>query len=429
MTKDVVMMEDHDGAYHAWKARGIKDRTLVHIDAHMDFGRLPDMDPEEILDVGGKEEIERILSRQPVWNPLSKRKEKLVHIGNYIYPAIKDGIVNKFYWVVPDPSWRTWRGRNRIKRNTNWHKDTIVSSLESLKTIEEPVLLDIDVDFMLTPFIWKDQSPGRNPWIFPQELVKQLNDKKIVFDVATISYSVNGGYTPLRFKYLGDELKSLLEGRRDYRQSEASVCFNSCLSHLNSRPPDRSRAKYFYQKAIDADKSYGCEFNNYGIIYQQNGRLKKAEQEYRNFLALDEDNPSVLTGLGYLSLLRRKQEKALDLFEKVLRCAPTDAAALFGKAAGFLSLKKHDEAEALFLKVSQASQDYPESYWWLARIAEKKHQIGSAIQFYKKAVLAGEEGPLVHLLLCRLYLINKNYLRAGEELRRFLHLLWRVQII
>ncbi|MFH0940410.1 MAG: UPF0489 family protein [Candidatus Omnitrophota bacterium] len=429
MTKDIILMEDHDQAYYTWRQMGLKGRTLVHIDAHMDFGRLPDMDPEELLSARNNEEIRRILARQPVWNPFSKKKEKLVHIGNYIYPAARDGIVNKFYWVVPSPSLRAWRGRNYIKRNLKWHKDVIVCSLETISNIKEPVLLDIDVDFMLTPYVWDDQSPERAPWILPRELVQKLSDMKIIFDVATISYSVNGGYTPLRFKYLGDELKSLLEGRQDYRESAASAYFNLCLSHLNSKPPDQDQAKYFYKKAIEADKNYGCEFNNYGIIYQQKGKLKKAQEEYEKFLALDEENPSILTGLGYLFLWRKqKNEAALHFFEKVLSKAPLNASALFGKAIGLMGQKKYTQAEALFLKVSEISSDYPESYWWLARLAEKSRRVDSAIQFYKKAVLAGEEGLKVHLLLCRLYLNKKNYFRAYEELKRFFYLLLIVRI-
>ncbi|MBI5873378.1 MAG: UPF0489 family protein [Candidatus Omnitrophica bacterium] len=412
---EILNIEDHDQAYYAWKQRGLKGRTLVHIDAHMDFGRIPDMDLEEIAKVEGRQEMEHLLSRQPAWNPYSKKKEKMVHIGNYIYPAMRDGIVDKFYWVVPDPSWRTRRGRNRIKRNINWNKDTIVSSLESLKTIEEPVLLDIDVDFMLTPFIWKDQGQDRTPWIFPQELVKQLNDKKIVFDIATISYSVNGGYTPLRFKYLGDELKSLLEGRQDYRQSEASVCFNSCLTYLNSRPPDLSKAQELYQKAVMADKTYGCAYNNYGIIFQEFGKLNEAKREYSRFLQLDQANIYALTGLGFISLWQKKYPDAQAFFQRALKVKPDHEAAIFGE--GILKFKAGEfrEAEERFLKVYV---EIPQALWWLACIAQREGRLGEVINYYKKAALAGEDGPLLHGRLALFYLKKRNFLRFAEEMHR-----------
>lgn len=32
---NVVLIEDHDGAYYAWKQAGITGRILLHIDAHL----------------------------------------------------------------------------------------------------------------------------------------------------------------------------------------------------------------------------------------------------------------------------------------------------------------------------------------------------------------------------------------------------------
>jgi hypothetical protein len=96
----IVMMEDHDQAYFAWKAAGVKDRTLVHIDAHIDFGWLPEKDLSEILEVNNLGELQSLLKQQPLWNPFKKQKNALVNIGNYIFPAFKEGIINKFYWVL-----------------------------------------------------------------------------------------------------------------------------------------------------------------------------------------------------------------------------------------------------------------------------------------------------------------------------------------
>ena len=39
---NVVMMEDHDGAYYAWKQAGFSGRTLLHIDAHIDWAWIGD---------------------------------------------------------------------------------------------------------------------------------------------------------------------------------------------------------------------------------------------------------------------------------------------------------------------------------------------------------------------------------------------------
>jgi hypothetical protein len=172
LPKTIVMMEDHDKAYYAWKDRGVCNRTLVHIDAHIDFGWIPEMDLNEIGSDGGS--LAGFKHDGPLLNPFLKSRTKMVHIGNYICPAIRDGMVNKFYWVVPDESWASFRGRKHIIKQLKQllkikkyaggkleqHKDRIrcrimntdliVCSLGNIPCIEEPVLLDIDVDFMLT---------------------------------------------------------------------------------------------------------------------------------------------------------------------------------------------------------------------------------------------------------------------------------------
>ncbi len=33
----VKLIEDHDQAYYIWKKAGLKNRPLIHIDAHIDF--------------------------------------------------------------------------------------------------------------------------------------------------------------------------------------------------------------------------------------------------------------------------------------------------------------------------------------------------------------------------------------------------------
>src|SRR2546425_5353721 len=98
----VVTMEDHDGAYYAWKRAGVTGRILLHIDAHIDWNWIADKDPHNLLDARGLDQVDSMLEDRCLWNLSERRSEELVHIGNYIYPALQEGIVKEFYWVVPD---------------------------------------------------------------------------------------------------------------------------------------------------------------------------------------------------------------------------------------------------------------------------------------------------------------------------------------
>jgi tetratricopeptide (TPR) repeat protein len=470
------MMEDHDRAYHVWKELDMRKKTLVHIDAHIDFGWLPEMNLQTILDVRNSRELDELLDKKPLWNPFAKDRRKMVHIGNYICPAIRDGMVEKFYWIVPDPTWRSARGQRSLRdtlrgilkvkqyvnKNLEIRKDCLycrihdtdifIMPLVGLAGLDEGVLLDIDVDFMLTPFVWNDIDPHRAPWIFPEQLVDNVRAKNMDIDALTISYSVNGGFTPVRFKHLGDELRSLFENRHDARAQEltllkrqslehekggryiesissyekaialggesASTCFNLSLLYLDKKN-DLCKARHLYRKAISLDKTYGLAYNNSGAIYLNQGKLRKAQAEYERFLCLDENNAHALSGLGYTMLGRKRYGEAVDLFDRALAMDAGDKRALFGKAMACLRLGRVKAAEDLFVKLVDISPDDSAVFWYLARISEKNGSAQKAVEYYKKAVMAGGEGPLVHLLLCRTYLKKGLYLRAFEEVERF----------
>lgn len=472
--KAIAMMEDHDKAYHAWQERDIRDRILVHVDAHIDFGWIPEIDLDEIGSDGI--DLNKSPKENPLLNPFLKSRRKMVNIGNYICPAIREGMVKKFYWVVPDTSFRSAQGLRHIIKQLKQilkikkyaggklsryadhlscrilDREVIVCSLENLERIEEPVLLDIDVDFMLTRHIWDDLNPQRWPWIFPEELFEKLVSKINAIDVLSIAYSVEGGFTPLKFKYLGDELRLFFEDglSADRRQmmlykrkallfekekkredaiktyelalsiddSDASVYFNLFLLHLDGVSRGSEKARYFYNQAIHRDRSYSTVYNNCGIIYLRYNRLKKAETEYKKFLRVNEFDANVLNGLGHICLAQRRYIKAQEFFDQCLSACKNYPEARLGKGIVIYKQGRLEEAEELFVDLKKDYLDETEVYWWLGCIAQKRGQVSSAIDNYKDAVLRGGEGPLVHLRLARLYLTKSFYYRALEELKR-----------
>ncbi|MCX5680260.1 MAG: tetratricopeptide repeat protein [Candidatus Omnitrophica bacterium] len=471
----IFMMEDHDRAYGVWKERGVRAGTLVHVDAHIDFGWIPEMDFDEI---GSPDADPRGPGGEgPLLNPFLKTRKKMVNIGNYICPAMREGLVGKFYWVVPDETWRSRRGVKYIVehlqrllaikryasgkfeihpnciRTSVFDKEVIACSLGSLERIEGPVLLDIDVDFMITRFIWDDLDPARTPWIFPEGLYERLAPKINDIEALTISYSVEGGFTPLRFKYLGDELRMLygedpvaekrkvMKCKRDALLQErngkypeavalyedalkmddrdASIYFNLSLCYQSPTMADMKKAGSFYREAVRLDKTYSTRFNNYGILYLQRGEFRKAEEYFRRLLKIDDTRAAALGGLGHIALHRKKYAEALSLFEDCLCLDGKYLGAGMGAAIAHFKSGSLDKARALFLELDVASPGDPEVSWWLGCIAEKTGEPPEAIEYYKRSVMLGGEGAAVHLRLSRLCLARGLYFRAFEELKRF----------
>jgi len=196
----VFTMEEHDEAYHIWQRMGVKDSVLVHIDAHMDFAWYPDNNPSELLESNSLEELDALLGATRIWSPSPDPKATAPHIGDYIYPAIKDRMVREFIWVTPDDFFASKKNISLLMKSIKDNlkdiphekihiilQDNIirarfkgcnitVCALDSLPSIYEPVLLDIDVDFFAADLACAENTAilhlkKRLPWIWPEELL------------------------------------------------------------------------------------------------------------------------------------------------------------------------------------------------------------------------------------------------------------------
>jgi hypothetical protein len=80
----IFVMENHDEAYRVWRDAGVRQKILVHIDAHDDLVWTPDQGP--------------------------------INIANFICPALKEDMVREVFWVVPDQTWEDARSRKHLVR-------------------------------------------------------------------------------------------------------------------------------------------------------------------------------------------------------------------------------------------------------------------------------------------------------------------------
>lgn len=426
------MMEDHDKAYDAWRDLGVRGRTLVHVDAHIDFGWVPETDMDEIRSIG----------EATLLNPFVKSRRRMMTIGNYIYPAMRDGFVDTFYWVVPTPTWGSARGRKAVmghlKRILSLRRyaggairsdadsircrvmghDLIVCCLETLPRIAGPVLLDIDTDFLVTPRIWDDLAPEREPWIYPAELCGTLAAKVPDADVLTVAYSVEGGFTPLRHKHLGDDVAARFGRDLPENARRAAEEFNASVRELRREGGDLTAAARHYREAVRLDKAYATAYNNYGILYLQKNMPARAAEEFERFLRIDPGNASVLNGLGHIALAKKRYAEAKAYFDRALARDAKHPDARLGSGVALARTGRHTEASALLRALAADRPDDPEAHWWLGWVAEKTGDADAAIRHYQDSVMRGDDAWPAHLRLARLYLMKRMYRRMREEIVR-----------
>jgi len=469
----VFLVENHDEAYPLWRASGAKHKTLIHVDAHHD-----------------------IWWAQP---------QAPISIANFISRALQEEIVREVYWVVPDRTWKSAKNRRHVIRHfqkiarqypgrrsraqiekkgisaTLLGKPLHICALDSLPLIEENVLLDIDVDFLLLPRVTygvNDPHPGL-PWCWPEELLARLNTRGLCADLATIAYSVEGGYTPLKWKYLGDELALRLrepgatglnlqgmvrmreaaqaDGRGElaaaeekYQQARALLPASAApmwhLAKLYSAMDRQREAQRMYQQALALDPSYRTAYNSTGAWSHWNKEFSAAEREHRRILELDPLDACAHLGLAWLGMREKKWSdveallrRALELDGGLLDAYRALGDVLVRQGRGEEAIRAYEESLKLALGghkalngpiVSSAEHahiadpDHWLTYLQLARLYDRKGATVEAICRYRMSAAGGCDGVILRGRLARLYLKQKDRAGAATETWQAIKLLF-----
>jgi tetratricopeptide (TPR) repeat protein len=375
----VDTVENHDAAYGVWKAAGVRHRTLIHLDAHHDMHWVAD--PRDIT------------------------------IGNFIARALAEDLLDAVYWVVPDGTW-TRAGLRAVRRHLRALRRTyptsgplrhrepffeaeligkrlIVCTLRNLPRLEQP-LLDIDVDYLIMPSAsFSADQHGAIPWCWPSDLVRRLTAAGVSSDLTTIAYSVEGGYTPLQWKHLGDELSALLsaadcnddrlaamqlmgegamlESRGDrpaaeryFLEAAAKVTTFAApwyrLSRLEAGEGRTADARAHFDRAVTIDSSYYTAYDGGGFWAWQHSRWDEAERAFHAVLSRDPEHEFALTGLGLLAARRKRWDQAERFARAALARNDTlvDAhrvlgAALAGRGRDRVALASYDRSLGLVL--------------------------------------------------------------------------------
>ena len=368
----IFCIENHDEAFAIWRDSGVRGRILVHIDAHHDMWWL--------------------------------RDRARMDIADFICPALQDGLVREVYWVVPDRSWQGARNRrhvlrmareilkgypgetglrvvarNRISAKVNG-KPLEICALDSLPLLREKVLLDIDTDYFLIPCVTYGErdEPAPLPWCWPDDLVRRLQVREVTTDLVTIAYSVEGGYTPLRWKYLGDELAlrlqhseaghsdfagmallrkgaeamqggKLADAEKDFREAQERLPTSAApslnLSLLCYRKGPLEEARNCHSRATELDPSYRTPFSTTGLWEYWKKHFSQAQAEFGRAAALDPSDATAQLGLGWLALQKKNWKEAEGYLRRATELDKNSLDAW--RELGRSFAKQHADAEAI----------------------------------------------------------------------------------
>lgn len=229
---ECLLFDDHSESLFHWRERGLSRLTCLHVDAHLDVME-DNFSPQALADLGATASF-KTLSRY--------RDDGILTCANYLYPALRSGLVERLIWIVPphilpgEPrtvsvlqelshwvdlplaDYRAFEESEGIVRGTLFGRDFLVctsQSVAALKLHECPnLVLDIDLDYFI-------RATDDVAWQTPHELCEQIGP--INPTAVTIATSVTGGYTPAWDQYLGPVCREVFGGSPQAHRRETRL--------------------------------------------------------------------------------------------------------------------------------------------------------------------------------------------------------------
>ncbi|MSR76710.1 MAG: tetratricopeptide repeat protein [Candidatus Omnitrophica bacterium] len=478
----VDLVDDHDEVYQLWKARGVYQAILVHFDQHPDFQWISDKQPLSCLDASTLQEVGQKLISPQGWT-VTPRLHHRIHIGNYLSRVFQEKMVRKWYWVVPDPQWKSphlkfeiWqnlldlykikmgpmdypRVEGGVFRTSFWGVETIVASLEEMPVIEEPVLLNIDVDYFAARSISKLPKPSLMlrslPWIWPEEFYRKLQEKGIRASLTAVSHSVRGGFTPILMKFFGVTLCELSQGRPlpeayhhlkqiwlQLSQGQSGQT-QKALEHFHSEgifeatrlflkanllweEKRLDEARLVYEQAALIDPEFRTSDSCFALHYEEAGRYTEAYQEYSRMGQLLQHEAWPKMGEALYLSRRKEWRKAAAKYLEVIAQYPDHASAHRHLGEIHLGCSHHRKALEHLLKAMRSDSTDPQTHLGIAECQLHEGNYEEARKELREALRMGWHKPRTYALLAAVYLRQGNISKALECFAEEIRIHWLI---
>ncbi len=425
---DVALLEDHSEALARWAEMGIRNATVINIDAHDDIRWIRE---DKI------EELHKLYINKD-WNSIRESRRsgdgRLFNVGNFLYASAKLGIVSEVYWIIPFGHFSEQPSEKRLKiflksfgfedkEIKTFHIDSgcfrgdfngvplAVCGIESLPNIDKPLILNVDSDFF-APMAF-DYGVTKLDGL--RMLYEKLFKMQYKILDAVVSYSVNGGYTRVIHRWVGEQAAKIIgnptiiyEGRPPdlwtvrqkietlYRRASIEENLSYLMPLIEKYPDEPSILTYaahilyetdskdemyhHAEKACMVDRNYCHGLIEIGKNLLKDGKFDEANKFFKNGYRLNPDMNYLQKDYGIALMKKGLYKEALEYFKIARQMnGPLPYAFHMGKA--YLSLGNKESALKHFdtARKEMALRRYIE--------ASKKSDVDvivSAIKFYEK---------------------------------------------
>jgi tetratricopeptide (TPR) repeat protein len=343
--------------------------------------------------------------------------------------------------------------------------------MAALPALDEPALLDVDVDYLFHTARHRRARPwpNRTPLQWPAALCRELDLRVPHRAAVTIATSLTGGFTPVAWQHLGREIASRLDRAAAAVPFRAFECLEEAAAHLAvgdlaraesacgaavaAAPSDAAAyvhlagvrhargdvdgGRRVFAQALALDPSYRHPFRTRGFWFLRHDRVRDAAAEFADGLALDPGDHHARLGIAMVAIRRRRAAEALEGAEQALGHAESAEAWRTLARAAVLTRDRRRARDAFTRAIrltlqgevplngpwsANPSRRLADPWHWqdhleLARVLERDGDWPTAMTHYRIAALAAPRARRVRLRLAWTHLRRREWAEAARFAR------------
>ena len=193
---------------------------------------------------------------------------------------------------------------------------------------------------------------------------------------------------------MGDFSNAILAYRRvlELNPRHAHALYNLGNAYRELRRFDE--ALMMYERAVQAGGPRKTDaLLNIGIIQGQRGDYSKAKDYYQKAIQADPANAKAYFNLGYISEKTGHLREAVEFYQKAVHLNSKNAQIHYNLGNAYTKLKMEDKAIFSYLQAVQKDPKHMDAWVNLSIISFKKKDFVNAVKYCDEAVLSGYEAP------------------------------------
>ncbi|MGH7230683.1 MAG: tetratricopeptide repeat protein [Nitrospiraceae bacterium] len=183
---------------------------------------------------------------------------------------------------------------------------------------------------------------------------------------------------------------------------------------------DQEKAIREYQLALRGDPTSIFLKARIAVLLFSTGQIDSAVQFADRIPLADVAEATILVQLAGIYAGGGKAEKALALYDQAIQIEPRESDSYFSKGVLLVNLKRLDEAERTFEQGVEKAKDSPVGYYYLGRIEVEAKQFDRAVLHFERAISSNPTFEPAYTALASLYESQQERTKAIAVYRKYL---------